>query len=163
MFLFFWILQTAELSFNHHNFKCNKPHINWSCKNRQKDSRHFPTSYFCGCVFFLPPKEGFLLKELWGGRSHCHFAIFLSRRRALESRARRRRERWRRWRSLYLGVAMDAEGAAGVAGKRVEVFSMSFNGMFWMKFSFGIKTWWKWLKLTHIFRGNADFLKMPSF
>lgn len=67
------------------------------------------------CVLFLP-KKGFLLKELRGGRSHCHFAVFFQDAGPL-----------RAGRSLYLGVAMDAEGAAGAGGKRVELFFHEFQ------------------------------------
>ena len=114
------------------------------------------------CVLFLP-KKGFLLKELRGGRSHCHFAVFFQD-------------------AGPLRAGRDAGASAGVAGalyiwglrwmlKGLQVregsgwsfFSMSFNGMFLMKLSFGFKTWLKWLRLTNIWGGNADFLKMPSF
>ena len=79
------------------------------------------------CVCVVSPQKGFPSQRTSGRKIPLPFRRFLSRRRALESRARRRRERRRRRRSLYLGVAMDAEGAAGAGGKPVELFFHEFQ------------------------------------
>lgn len=66
--------------------------------------------------------------------------------------------------ALYIwGLRWMLKGLQVREGSGWSFFSMSFNRMFLMKFSFGFKTWLKWLKLTNIWGGNADFLKMPFF
>lgn len=98
--------------------------------------------FLCVCVLFLP-KKGFLLKELRGGRSHCHFAVFFQDAGPLRA-GRDAGARAGVAGALYIwGLRWMLKGLQVREGSRWSFFSMSFNRMFLMKFSFGFKTWLK--------------------